>query len=226
MKAVEINHLYFRYSNKLEYILEDINLLLNEGEITALMGMSGSGKSTLCRCICGIIPHVYKGELEGHIKVFGKNVMEMTVPEIASKVGIVFQNPETQLFSPTVEDELAFGPENLCIEREEIGLRISEALRLVNMEDYRYANPNQLSGGQKQLIAIASVLTLEPKIVICDEIMSQIDKHGKALIKKALTLLKEQGKTILLIEHNIENISIADRTLVLNNRKISKCCCD
>ncbi len=222
MEAVVVSHLSFRYPGKEKYVLEDINLLLEEGEITALMGMSGSGKSTLCRCISGIIPHVYKGDIKGIVEIFGKNILEMTLPEIATKVGSVFQNPETQLFSPTVEDELAFGPENLCIEREEIGRRISEALRLVNMEDYRYSNPNQLSGGQKQLIAIASVLTLQPQVLICDEIMSQIDKAGKKLLKNVLNSLKRQGKTILLIDHDHKNLDISDKTLILKDNRISE----
>ncbi len=220
MDAVIVSHLYFRYPGKSQYVLEDINFALREGEITALMGMSGSGKSTLCRCISGIIPHVYKGDIKGNVEVLGKNILEMALPEIATKIGSVFQNPETQLFSPTVEDELAFGPENLCIEREEIGRRISEALRLVNMEDYRYSNPNQLSGGQKQLIAIASVLTLQPQILICDEIMSQIDKSGKKLIKSVLDSLKKQGKTMLLIDHDHKNLDIADKMLILKNNRI------
>lgn len=219
---MEIDGLCFRYLDKSHYILQNIHLDLNKGEITGLVGMSGSGKSTLCRCICGIIPHVYKGEMEGHIRILRKDIQEMQLPEIASKVGIIFQNPDTQLFSPTVEDELAFGPENLCLEREEIGCRIAQALALVGMERYRYANPNELSGGQKQLIAIASVLTLRPEILICDEVMSQIDKEGRLLIKDVLISLKEEGKTILMIEHDFKNLDIADRVLVLKDNKISK----
>ncbi|MCG8481940.1 MAG: energy-coupling factor ABC transporter ATP-binding protein [Clostridia bacterium] len=222
MKAVEIAGLSFKYKEQPEYILDDISLSLNTGEIIALVGMSGSGKSTLCRCICGIIPHVQNGHLKGNIKAFGMDIFNAAMPEIASNVGIVFQNPDTQLFSPTVEDELAFGPENLCVDREEIGRRIDSTLELVGMRKYRYANPNQLSGGQKQLIAIASVLTMNPKLLICDEVMSQIDKEGKTMIKGVLMSLKDQGKTVLMIDHDFNNLDIADEIYVLKNQKIQK----
>lgn len=222
MKAVEISGLSFKYPEQESHILKDAFFSIGSGEIIALVGMSGCGKSTLCRCLCGIIPHVQKGEFEGTIKMFDKDIRHMTMPEIASTAGIVFQNPDTQLFSPTVEDELAFGPENLCIDRVEIGRRIHSTLKLVGMSDYRYANPNELSGGQKQLIAIASVLTMDPKILICDEVMSQIDKEGKEIIKNLLLSLKKQGKTIFLIDHDFNNLSIADEIYVLKDKRVQK----
>lgn len=222
MRAVEITDLYFKYLEQSEYIFSDISLFIDSGQIIGLVGMSGSGKSTLCRCISGIIPHVQKGYLRGHIRVFGMDILNTNMPEIASYVGIVFQNPDTQLFSPTVEDELAFGPENLCVDREEIGNRIEASLNLVGMSQHRYANPNQLSGGQKQLIAIASVLTMQPKLLICDEVMSQIDKEGKLMVKEVLLSLKKQGKTVLMIDHDFNNLDITDEIFVLKNQKIQK----
>jgi energy-coupling factor transport system ATP-binding protein len=144
----------------------------------------------------------------------------MRLPEIVAKLGIVFQDPDTQLFSPTVEDELAFGPENLCIERDEIDIRIENSISQVGMENYRLDSPNHLSGGQKQLVALASVLSLKPEILILDEAMAQIDAEGRKLIKETIRSLKETGKTLVLVEHDMENLDIADRILVLKDGKL------
>lgn len=218
MNAVEIKNLSFKYSNSSEKILNNINLIVNDGESLAILGQSGSGKSTLCNCICGLIPNVYSGEFSGDVFIYGKNIKNMDMAQIVTKVGIIFQNPSTQLFSPTIEDELAFGPENLCVEREEIGKRMDNILKIINMEKYRYDNPNNLSGGQQQLIAIASVLMLNPQILICDEIMSWVDEDGKEIIKNLLFKLKEEGKTIIIVDHELENVKIADRIIYIGER--------
>lgn len=215
MNAVKIRNLNFKYKNRPKKILENINLDFKAGEITAIVGKSGCGKSTLCKCICGLIPNSYKGEFSGQVFLFNKDISHMEIDEIVKKVGIVFQNPATQLFSPSIEDELAFGPENMCIERSEIGSRIDSILKIINMEEYRYENPNNLSGGQQQLIALASVLILNPDILICDEIMSWVDTQGKIIIKDILLDLKAQGKTIIMVEHNRENIEIADKIIYM-----------
>lgn len=216
MKSVIVKNLSFKYKNSREKILDNVNLEIDSGKITAIIGKSGSGKSTLCKCICGLIPRVYDGDLSGDIFINGENLRDMGLQDIVTKVGIIFQNPSSQLFSPTIEDELAFGPENLCVDREEIGRRIDRILQIINMEDYRYDNPNNLSGGQQQLIVIASVLMLDPQILICDEIMSWIDEDGRVIIKELLLKLKEEGKTIIIVDHEPENIKIADQILYLN----------
>lgn len=218
MNAVEIKNLSFKYRNSSEKILNNINLIVNDGESIAILGQSGSGKSTLCNCICGLIPNVYSGEFTGDVFIYGKNIKNLDMSQIVTKVGIIFQNPSTQLFSPTIEDELAFGPENLCVTREEIGNRMDNILKIINMEKYRYDNPNNLSGGQQQLIAIASVLMLDPQILICDEIMSWVDEDGKEIIKNLLFKLKEVGKTIIIVDHDLENVKIADRIIYIGER--------
>lgn len=215
MDTVIVKNLSFKYENGSKKILHDINLNFNSSEIIAILGKSGCGKSTLCKCICGLIPNTYKGEFSGEIRIFNRDIKDMTLSEMVAKVGIVFQNPATQLFSPTIEDELAFGPENLCIKRQEIGRRIDNILKVINMEKYRYENPNKLSGGQQQLIALASVLVLNPQILICDEIMSWIDEDGKEIIKGILVKLKQEGKTIIMVEHDMENIKIADKIIYI-----------
>lgn len=215
MDAVQVRNLNFKYENRDKKTLEDINLNFKKGEITAILGKSGCGKSTLCKCICGLIPNTYKGEFSGEILLFDKDIKDMNIDEIVTKVGIIFQNPATQLFSPTIEDELAFGPENMCIERVEIGRRIDNILKTINMEEYRYENPNNLSGGEQQLIALASVLVLEPDILICDEIMSWVDREGKEVIKNLLLKLREEGKTIIMVDHDMENVKIADKIIYI-----------
>jgi energy-coupling factor transport system ATP-binding protein len=213
MNAVEVNNLCFKYDNRKEYVFKDVNFNVRTGETIAITGRSGSGKTTLCNCICGLVPRLYKGKLTGEVLIFGENINNLSIADTVTKIGIIFQNPSTQLFSPTIEDELAFGPENLCVEREEISSRIDEILKTIKMEKYRYDNPNNLSGGQQQLIAIASVLMLKPSILICDEIMSWIDDEGRKIIKDLLLKLKKEGKTIILVDHDNDNLNIADRTI-------------
>ncbi len=222
MKAIEIINLNFKYKKDEQFLLKDINLSMREGEVLGIVGLSGNGKSTLCYTMCGIIPHIYKGELTGDVRIYGKSISQMKIPEISTKVGIVFQDPDTQLFSPTVEDEIAFGPENLCVLRNEIGERIETVLKQIGMEKYRYENPNNLSGGQKQLIALGAILSFDPQILIFDEGMTQVDLKGKEQIKKVIKDLKDKGKTIIMVEHDFKNLHIADRVLVLRDGRLEK----
>ena len=212
---LEVRDLWYRYPGSGEDVLRGVNLTVERGEVLAVVGLSGSGKSTLCYCLSGIVPHIYSGNMRGEVLIKGTPTTSMRIPQIATRLGIVFQEPDTQLFSPTVEDEVAFGPENLCLSREEIGQRLKAALKQVGMEDFRFCNPNQLSGGQKQLIALASVLSLDPEILVFDEAMSQIDERGKAAIKEVIKGLKDREKTIVMIEHDLDNLDVADRVLLL-----------
>ena len=145
---------------------------------------SGIGKSTLCYCLSGIIPHVYGGVMEGQVYLNGRDTRDLTLPQIATTLGIVFQNPDNQLFSFTVEDEVAFGPENLCLPPEEIEHRITDALKKVGMSEFRHANPQQLSGGQRQLIALASVLTTAGNSFFDDHVANRLD--GKLILDMIL----------------------------------------
>jgi len=222
MNPVEISDLYFKYQDGNENILNGINLKIESGKVTSILGLSGCGKSTLCYCICGIVPHIYHGEIKGDVLLYGKPVSGMLPGKIATITGIVFQDPDTQLFSPTVEDEIAFGPENLCIDRDEIARRIDICLKLVNMEKHRFDHPENLSGGEKQLIAIASVLSMDPSIIIFDESLSQIDREGKSRIKNVILQLKNNGKAVIMVEHDPENLELADEIYFLKNGKIEK----
>lgn len=222
MTSIEIKNLKFRYEDRRDNILDGINLKINKGEVTSIIGLSGCGKSTLCYCICGIIPHIYQGIKEGEVIISGESVEEINFSLISTKAGMVFQNYDMQLFSPTVEDEIAFGPENLCLEHQEIAKRINTALGFVNMEKYRFEHPEKLSGGEKQLVAIASVLSMEPDILILDESLSQLDGDGKQRIKKVIMRLKSSGKSVVLIDHDIENLDVADSVYFMQDGKLKK----
>lgn len=220
MKALEGIGLYFAYGKKPLFL--NVNISISEGECVALTGPSGSGKSTLCHILSGVIPRSFEGNVSGTVRLFGNDIRSLSLEETVKRVGIVFQNPDSQLFSPTVEDEVAFGPENLCLEREEIGRRITASLDSVGMQKYRYASPAKLSGGQKQLIALASVLALEPKALIFDEALSQLDEDSAALIKHAIREQKARGKAILMAEHDPNNLDIADRVYAFSDGSLSE----
>ena len=221
MDPVEIRNLHFRYHEDENSIINGIDVSIHEGEIFSVLGLSGCGKSTFCYCICGVIPHVYDGDLQGEVLVFGKQVSRTKLPLISTRVGIVFQDPDTQLFSPTVEDEIAFGPENLCMDRTEIGRRIDHSLGVVKMEKYRFEHPENLSGGEKQLIAIASVLAFQPDVIIFDESLSQIDSEGRERIKDTILKLRNSGKTIIMVEHDTDNVDIADRVFFMKDGRLN-----
>lgn len=213
MIAVSIKNLGFKYEKSDTWILKNISLDINKGEITVITGGNGSGKTTLLRCIRALIPNVYKGELVGNIRIFNQDLEEMNPLELVKTIGIVFQNPETQLFSSTVEDELVFGAENICLKRDEIHKRLNSILELTGIEHLRHSNPNNLSGGEQQLIAIAAVLMMDPEILLLDEVLSWVDKDNRSKILDILKSLKDKGKTIIMVDHIEENIRFADRIL-------------
>ncbi len=218
MFVLEGKNLTFGYEDR--PLIENVDIGLSRGECIALTGPSGCGKSTLCYILSGIIPRSINGEYEGDVNIFAKNIKELSLEEITSFIGIVFQNPDSQLFSPTVEDELAFGPENMCLPIDEIKNRIDYALEKVGMEKYRLANPAQLSGGQKQLIALAAVLVLKPEILIFDEALSQLDSEATLMVSKVVEELKKDGKSIIMVEHDNENLKYADRVFTFRDRKL------
>jgi len=222
IKPLEIRGLYFKYIEKGPDIINGIDLNLEKGGILSILGLSGCGKTTLCYCMCGIIPHIYGGIINGEVRIFGRPVEDMKLPTISTRVGIVFQDPDTQLFSPTVEDEIAFGPENLCLDRFQIGQRIDESLKITGMSRYRLSHPEKLSGGEKQLVAIASVLALKPEIIIFDESLSQIDDAGKVKLKETILELKDKGKTIIMVEHDMDNLDIADRVFFMDDGRLKE----
>lgn len=199
------------------FALNGANLIVKRGEFLSVIGHNGSGKSTLARLINGLL------EADaGKIEVLGLNVAEgKNALEIRKHVGIVFQNPDNQMVASIVEDDVAFGPENIGIERQEIGRRIEWALKAVGMEEYRHSSPARLSGGQKQRIAIAGVLAVKPEILVLDESTAMLDPKGRReVIDVVKKLNQEEGITVILITHFMEEALLADRTVVLNRGEI------
>lgn len=215
--VIKVDHLHFKYDDAMTPIINNASFELSEGGITAFMGQSGSGKSTLLYALSGIVPRVYQGECSGDIYFYGRNLKDMPQKELNSFVSFVFQDPETQLFSSTVEDEVAFGPENMGLDCEEIETRISRALEMVGLEEYRQFSPNELSGGQKQLVALASVLAMESPILFLDEPMAWLDEKSSKKFMQVMLDLKKSGKTILWVDHDESRVTIADRVFVLDN---------
>ena len=198
-------------------VLNGIDLTIKKGEFLSVIGHNGSGKSTLARLINGLLEAD-----SGKIEVLGMNVAEgKNSIEIRRHVGIVFQNPDNQMVASIVEDDVAFGPENIGVERHEIGNRIEWALKSVGMEEYRRSTPSRLSGGQKQRIAIAGVLAVKPEILILDESTAMLDPKGRREVIEVIQRLnKEEGITVILITHFMEEALLADRTVVLNRGEI------
>jgi energy-coupling factor transport system ATP-binding protein len=216
--AVSIRDLTFHYIGQENPILNHINLEIRPGELIVLMGATGSGKSTLSLCLNGVIPRVIGGDLHGEIKIDGWSPAEKEIYEMATKIGLVFQDADSQICNIFVRDEVAFGAQNLCVEKEEILKRINRALKFVGLETFEDRSVFALSGGEKQRLSIASVLAMEPKVIILDEPTANLDPQGTAEVKALVKELTEtHGVTIIIIEHNISGLlQIADRMVLLD----------
>lgn len=215
MNAIEFRNVSFSYESG-TFAIKNLNFTVKEGEFVAVLGHNGSGKSTLARLTDGLLTAE-----SGTIRVFDHVLTEKNLYEIRKDVGIVFQNPDNQTVASIVEDDVAFGAENIGVPREEIGERISFALKAVGMEAYRDATPTRLSGGQKQRVAIAGVLALRPKIMILDESTAMLDPRGRKEIVDVVTRLNKQEKiTVVLITHFMEEALLADRAVVMNRGEI------
>jgi len=222
MQALHLRDARFRYKGSTGWALDGVSLDVEKGEFVTILGPNGSGKSTICLISNGLVPHALPGDLEGTAEVFGLDVRSHPVAELATKVGIVFQEPESQLFSMSVEEEVAFGPENLAIPRKEIRERVEWALEIVGMKGYNDRSPFSLSGGQKQRVAIAAALSMRPEMLVLDEPAYALDPLGRAELYTVLRDLKTRhGMTILLAERDAEESSIfSDRIALMSEGKI------
>lgn len=213
---IEIKNLKFRYDGSNVNALDGVTLTLPKGKYIAILGHNGSGKSTLSKLLVGL----YK-PTEGEIIIDGIKMRINSLKDIRKKVGIIFQNPDNQFIGSSVEDDIAFGLENHCVPRDEIKKRVNSYAKKVGMENFLEREPHTLSGGQKQKVAIASILALDPQIIIFDEITSMLDPKGK---KEVLNLIKKiqksQGKTLISITHDMDEAIQADHILVFASGKL------
>ena len=212
----------FRYPDAPAYSLKHINFQVRKGEFLVIMGENGAGKTTLCKMLSGIIPHSQEGVYFGDVTICGLNSKEHTLPELCQHIGIVLDDPESQIFTTEVLDEVAFSAENLEIPTDEIQRNADWALQVVRMAGYEEKDPTRLSGGQKQRVAIASALTMQPEILILDEPTSQLDPIGTIEVFQVVRELKEKyNMTIIMVTHKSEEIAqFADRVLVLHEGEV------
>ncbi len=219
---IRIEDFTFYYSDAEKPALKDINLTIQDGEFVLVTGPSGGGKSSLCRCLNGLIPHFYGGKVVGRVEVQGLDAIKHPTKELATKVGMIFQDPENQLVALDVEREIAFGLENLAFPGDLMAKRIEESLDTLSISDLRHRQIHELSGGEKQKVAIASVLALHPDILVLDEPTSELDPKGaEEVLSIAERLNDELGITVILIEHRLDRvIQYADRLIVLDQGRI------
>jgi len=221
MPVVQVEGLTFHYPDS-EPVLRGINLEIKRGEFIGITGPSGAGKTTLCMCLKGLIPHVIGGTMHGRVIVQGKNTRKTEPSILAETVAMVFQDPEAQIVGLTVEEDLAFGPENLMRPPDLIRAAIPRVLQTVGLSGYERRETYRLSGGQKQRIAIASALMMEPQLLILDEPTSELDPQGKDEVFQVVrTLREEHDVTIVMVEHEVEQLaSVADRIIALDHGMI------
>jgi len=219
---IAIDDFSFTYPGMDTPALQNISFRIETGEAVLIHGPSGSGKSTFLYCLNGLIPHIFAGTSLGSVRVNGFTPPEMPLREIAQTVGTVFQNPESQIFMMRVEDDVAFGCENLLLPREEITHRRDEALRSMGLWDLRRRETFKLSGGQKQRLAISSIYAMGPQVFLFDEPSTDLDGAGRREFLKIIRNLKEEGKTIILVEHQYEDyLPFMDRIVTLENGRIA-----
>ena len=220
---ITVNNLSYSYPSEQEDVLKDISFAVNEGEIFGIVGPSGCGKSTLMLALSGLIPHSIKGTLRGTVALAGKETTVLSMAELSQTVQLLFQSPDAQLFALNVEDEIHFGLENLNLPWKEIEERTSSALKTVGIIDLRQRSLEELSSGQKQRVALASVLAMAPKILLFDEPTANLDPPAvKSLLQTIQQLRKKH--TVIIIEHNVDFIaSICDRVLLMHEGKSLKC---
>jgi energy-coupling factor transporter ATP-binding protein EcfA2 len=216
---IKVENLTYAYPTSKDFVLKNISFTVNKGEVLAVIGPNGAGKSTLLKALNGLVPHFYGGKYGGRVVVSGFEVLNTPISKMSTKVGFVFQDPEDQIsgLALTVWEEVAFGLMMLGYPREEIDKRVREAIDYVGLTGLEKRSPFELSGGQMQRLAIATVLALRPEVIVMDEPTAQLDPLGKYEVLSVIEKLAESGSTIVLAEHEIEEVVyFADKMLLLD----------
>lgn len=213
MSFISVENVKFSYDEDKNYVLNGLNLKIEKGEFVALLGHNGCGKSTAAKLLNAMfLPD------EGVVVVDDMNTSdEKLIYEIRRNVGLVLQNPDNQLVASVIEEDVAFGPENLGVPPEEIRSRVNVALKTVDMYEYRTHAPHKLSGGQKQRVAIAGILAMKPRCIVFDEPTAMLDPNGREEVMNTIHVLKELGITVVLITHYMDEAVMADRVVVMDN---------
>lgn len=206
MAVISLKNVSYQYPLEERDVIRNVSCEFEEGKVYGIIGANESGKTTLCNIIRGFIPEIYRGKLTGEVLLRGKPVTEYTSGELAAVIGYSFQNPFAQIsgVKETVYEEIAYGMENIGVPKEKMDVKVEQLIELFHLEKLREKNPYELSGGQKQRVALASVIALDPQIIILDEPTSQLDPKSTEDIFEIIRILKRQGKTIILIEHKID----------------------
>ena len=218
--AISIQDLSFTYAETTRPALQHVSGEVEEGTFVVIMGHEGAGKSTLCCSLNALVPRFFRGTYRGRVIVQGIEVAQARVAEMSRRVGLVLQDFEAQLFSTSVELEVAFGPENMCLPRDEIERRIDRYLRFVGLAEMRRREPASLSGGQKQRLAIASVLALEPPIVVMDEPTTDLDPVGRGEVLSVADTLRQERRTLLVVDHDPDTAVDADQVWLMREGEV------
>jgi len=214
---IEATNLGYKYDGDEKDTLNDLSFIINEGEWVSIIGHNGSGKSTLAKLLIGILTPT-----RGQIICDGVLMEEENLYDIRKHIGIIYQNPDNQFVATSVEDDIAFGLENLEIPQNEMESIVIKSLEKVSMLDYRTSEPSSLSGGQKQRVAIAGIIAMNTDVVIFDEATSMLDPNGKTDVINIIKELKKEGKTIIMITHDMNEAMLSDRCLVMCDGDIIK----
>ncbi|BCN32483.1 energy-coupling factor ABC transporter ATP-binding protein [Anaeromicropila herbilytica] len=225
MSKITVTNLKYKYPHRDNLALNNISFEIQPGEFIGIVGENNSGKSTLCQSIIGLVPHFYKGGYGGSVIIDDIEVYKSDISTLCKKVGLIFQNPFNQVTGSkeTVFEEIAFGLENIGIPRDEMIERINFSMKLLDIEQYKDRNPFDLSGGQMQRVAIASIIAMKPEIIILDEPTSQLDPAGSEEVFQAVTKLSNEGITIIMVEHKIEKIAAyCDKVMLMHKGELIK----
>ena len=214
---LEISNISFRYNATLPLLISNFSFTVEKGDIITVCGDSGSGKTTLLNIICSVIPKVFPGDLSGSISYDNKDISKLSLPEIAPLISLLMQHPDNQLFFPTVEQELAFAPENLKISAENINGRIDDTLSKLNIESLRYKETTSLFFGQKKLVTLASIITLSPNVYLLDEPFAGLSKEYIKLIINEIKAQADKGKIIFIAGHTNDITKFANKSIEMED---------